>query len=96
VMLRLGFEGLGLHRIVARIDERNESSVRLAMPAGQDQRITRVRRRDLRRRRIGHSLRSSGNHAQPSRQHRTRRENVTSDHPPQHQAQAQAQEPDLP
>jgi RimJ/RimL family protein N-acetyltransferase len=31
VMLRLGFEGLGLHRIVARIDERNESSVRLGM-----------------------------------------------------------------
>jgi RimJ/RimL family protein N-acetyltransferase len=29
-MLRLGFDGLGLHRIVARIDERNESSARLA------------------------------------------------------------------
>jgi RimJ/RimL family protein N-acetyltransferase len=28
-MLRLGFEGLGLHRIMARIDERNEPSVRL-------------------------------------------------------------------
>jgi RimJ/RimL family protein N-acetyltransferase len=30
VMLQLGFEGLGLHRIVARIDERNEPSVKLA------------------------------------------------------------------
>jgi RimJ/RimL family protein N-acetyltransferase len=29
-ILRLGFDGLGLHRIVARIDERNESSARLA------------------------------------------------------------------
>ncbi len=28
-VLRLGFEGLGLHRIMARIDERNEPSVRL-------------------------------------------------------------------
>jgi RimJ/RimL family protein N-acetyltransferase len=28
-LLRLGFEGLGLHRIIARIDERNEPSVRL-------------------------------------------------------------------
>src|SRR5258707_1749380 len=34
VMLRLGFEGLGLHRIVARIDERNEPSVRLARRLG--------------------------------------------------------------
>jgi RimJ/RimL family protein N-acetyltransferase len=34
VMLRLGFAGLGLHRIVARIDERNESSVRLAKRLG--------------------------------------------------------------
>jgi RimJ/RimL family protein N-acetyltransferase len=33
-MLRLGFEGLGLHRIIARIDERNESSVRLARRLG--------------------------------------------------------------
>jgi RimJ/RimL family protein N-acetyltransferase len=37
VMLRLGFEGLGLHRIVARIDERNESSVRLARRLGMRQ-----------------------------------------------------------
>jgi RimJ/RimL family protein N-acetyltransferase len=29
-MLRLGFEELGLHRIVARIDERNEASAKLA------------------------------------------------------------------
>ena len=36
-MLRLGFEGLGLHRIVARIDERNESSVRLARRLGMRQ-----------------------------------------------------------
>jgi RimJ/RimL family protein N-acetyltransferase len=28
-LLRLGFEGLGLHRIIARIDERNGPSVRL-------------------------------------------------------------------
>jgi RimJ/RimL family protein N-acetyltransferase len=32
--LRLGFEGLGLHRIVARIDEDNEPSVRLARRLG--------------------------------------------------------------
>lgn len=37
VMLRLGFEGLGLHRIVARIDERNQPSVRLAMRLGMRQ-----------------------------------------------------------
>jgi len=37
VMLRLGFEGLGLHRIVARIDERNESSVKLARRLGMRQ-----------------------------------------------------------
>ncbi len=37
VMLRLGFEGLGLHRIVARIDERNEPSVRLARRLGMRQ-----------------------------------------------------------
>jgi RimJ/RimL family protein N-acetyltransferase len=37
VMLRLGFEGLGLHRIVARIDERNEASVRLARRLGMRQ-----------------------------------------------------------
>jgi RimJ/RimL family protein N-acetyltransferase len=29
-ILGLGFDGLGLHRIVARIDERNESSARVA------------------------------------------------------------------
>jgi RimJ/RimL family protein N-acetyltransferase len=37
VLLRLGFEELGLHRIVARIDERNESSVRLARRLGMRQ-----------------------------------------------------------
>ena len=37
VMLRLGFEGLGLHRIVARIDERNEPSARLARRLGMRQ-----------------------------------------------------------
>jgi RimJ/RimL family protein N-acetyltransferase len=37
VMLRLGFEGLGLHRIVARIDDRNEQSVRLARRLGMRQ-----------------------------------------------------------
>jgi RimJ/RimL family protein N-acetyltransferase len=36
-MLRLGFEGLGLHRIVARIDERNQPSVRLARRLGMRQ-----------------------------------------------------------
>jgi RimJ/RimL family protein N-acetyltransferase len=41
-MLRLGFEGLGLQRIVARIDERNESSVRLARRLGmQEARLVR-------------------------------------------------------
>ena len=37
LMLRLGFEELGLHRIVARIDERNEASVRLARRLGMRQ-----------------------------------------------------------
>jgi RimJ/RimL family protein N-acetyltransferase len=37
VMLRLGFEGLGLHRIAARIDERNEPSLRLARRLGMRQ-----------------------------------------------------------
>jgi RimJ/RimL family protein N-acetyltransferase len=37
VMLRLGCEELGLHRIVARIDERNEPSVRLARRLGMRQ-----------------------------------------------------------
>ena len=36
-MLGLGFDGLGLHRIVARIDERNESSARLARRLGMRQ-----------------------------------------------------------
>jgi RimJ/RimL family protein N-acetyltransferase len=36
-MLRLGFEDLGLHRIVARIDEDNEPSVRLARRLGMRQ-----------------------------------------------------------
>jgi RimJ/RimL family protein N-acetyltransferase len=37
VMLRLGFEDLGLHRIVARIEEDNEPSVRLARRLGMRQ-----------------------------------------------------------
>jgi RimJ/RimL family protein N-acetyltransferase len=37
VMLRLGFQELGLHRIVARIDERNEPSARLARRLGMRQ-----------------------------------------------------------
>jgi RimJ/RimL family protein N-acetyltransferase len=36
-MLRLGFEDLGLHRIVARIDERNDASVRVAARLGMRQ-----------------------------------------------------------
>jgi RimJ/RimL family protein N-acetyltransferase len=36
-MLRLGFEGLGLHRIVARIDEDNEPSAKLARRLGMRQ-----------------------------------------------------------
>lgn len=36
-LLRLGFEELGLHRIVARIDERNEPSARLARRLGMRQ-----------------------------------------------------------
>jgi RimJ/RimL family protein N-acetyltransferase len=42
-MLRLGFEGLGLHRIIARIDERNEPSVRLARRLGLRQEARLVR-----------------------------------------------------
>jgi len=34
MMLRLGFEEFGLHRIVARIDERNEPPVKLAPRVG--------------------------------------------------------------
>lgn len=37
MMLRLGFEELGLHRIIARIDERNEPSARLARRVGMRQ-----------------------------------------------------------
>ena len=37
MMLRLGFEELGLHRIIARIDERNDPSVRLARRVGMRQ-----------------------------------------------------------
>jgi RimJ/RimL family protein N-acetyltransferase len=41
--LRLGFEGLGLHRIIARIDERNEASARLARRLGMRQEARLVR-----------------------------------------------------
>lgn len=37
LMLRLGFEEFGLHRIIARIDERNEPSVKLARRVGMRQ-----------------------------------------------------------
>lgn len=36
-VLRLGFEGLGLHRVVARVDERNDPSARLARRLGMRQ-----------------------------------------------------------
>jgi RimJ/RimL family protein N-acetyltransferase len=36
-LLRLGFDGLGLHRIVARVDERNEASATLARRLGMRQ-----------------------------------------------------------
>jgi RimJ/RimL family protein N-acetyltransferase len=36
-LLRLGFEHLGLHRIIARIDERNEPSARVARRLGMRQ-----------------------------------------------------------
>jgi RimJ/RimL family protein N-acetyltransferase len=36
-LLRLGFEELGLHRIVARIDERNDASARVARRLGMRQ-----------------------------------------------------------
>jgi RimJ/RimL family protein N-acetyltransferase len=42
-MLRLGFEGLGLHRIVARIDEDNEPSLRLARRLGMRQEARLIR-----------------------------------------------------
>jgi hypothetical protein len=51
-----------------------------------DQRIPRIRRR-LATGRISHSPQSSRNHGQPLRQHRARRQNVTSGHSSQHQAQ---------
>lgn len=41
--LRLGFDGLGLHRIIARIDERNEPSARLARRLGMRQEARLVR-----------------------------------------------------
>jgi RimJ/RimL family protein N-acetyltransferase len=37
MMLRLGFEDLGLHRITARVDERNDPSARLARRVGMRQ-----------------------------------------------------------
>jgi RimJ/RimL family protein N-acetyltransferase len=37
MMLRLGFQELGMHRIIARIDERNQPSVRLARRVGMRQ-----------------------------------------------------------
>ena len=46
-MLRLGFEELGLHRIVARVDERNESSARLARRLGMRQEARLVLQRVL-------------------------------------------------
>lgn len=36
-MLRLGFDGLGLHRIVARVDERNTASAQVAHRLGMRQ-----------------------------------------------------------
>ncbi|MEH1124262.1 GNAT family N-acetyltransferase [Micromonospora sp. CPCC 206061] len=42
-LLRLGFEELGLHRIVARIDERNEPSARAARRLGMRQEARLVR-----------------------------------------------------
>jgi RimJ/RimL family protein N-acetyltransferase len=42
-VLSLGFDGLGLHRIVARIDERNEASARTARRLGMRQEARLVR-----------------------------------------------------
>lgn len=42
-LLRLGFEDLGLHRIVARIDERNEPSAKVARRLGMRQEARLVR-----------------------------------------------------
>lgn len=42
-LLGLGFDGLGLHRIVARIDERNEPSARVARRLGMRQEARLVR-----------------------------------------------------
>jgi RimJ/RimL family protein N-acetyltransferase len=36
-LLRLGFDDLGLHRIIARVDERNDASARLARRLGMRQ-----------------------------------------------------------
>jgi len=36
-LLRLGFDELGLHRIIARLDERNEASARVARRLGMRQ-----------------------------------------------------------
>lgn len=36
-LLRLGFEGLGLHRIIARLDERNDASAAVARRVGMRQ-----------------------------------------------------------
>jgi RimJ/RimL family protein N-acetyltransferase len=36
-LLRLGFDDLGLHRIIARLDERNEPSARVARRLGMRQ-----------------------------------------------------------
>jgi RimJ/RimL family protein N-acetyltransferase len=42
-LLRLGFDELGLHRVVARVDERNESSARVARRLGMRQEARLVR-----------------------------------------------------
>ena len=42
-VLRLGFEVLGLHRIIARIDERNDASARVARRLGMRQEARLVR-----------------------------------------------------
>ena len=36
-LLELGFDGIGLHRIMARLDERNDSSARLCQRLGMRQ-----------------------------------------------------------
>jgi RimJ/RimL family protein N-acetyltransferase len=42
-LLRLGFDELGLHRIIARVDERNESSAKLARRLGMREEARLVR-----------------------------------------------------